>query len=163
MRFIATIVSLALGGAAMFATLVMFFGYGLTPCVPEDGFMGATRFALPLALAGSAIWLGVLKRQPNLRALVIALAIPAVALAAHWQARQWNAARQERCARQTLEQAMASCRADTAVYRRSADGKVLTLVTPGEVDKAWNCLVNWATHNRSISVTIDESVFAARR
>lgn len=101
-------------------------------------------------------------RRPSLRLLVGAIAAPALALLIQNAAIDHETSRQQKCKNRSLPQAMASCGANPAHYRRGTGRYgyvVLTLVAPGTTDAAWSCLNRWSDHNGSVSINVDESVY----
>jgi len=120
-----------------------------------------------LLVVGLLLQIWVLRR-PSLRLLVGAIAVPIVALLVQNAAIDHENLRQQKCEMRTLPQAMASCGANPAHYRRetkrfeydvSYEFEVLTLVAPGTTDAAWQCLKNWSAYHGSVSINVDESVY----
>lgn len=163
---IATIVAFAMVIAAFLTAFFLFFSAARAPCVDQASILVWLRLLIPLVLSFTALWLGFLKGRPGIRAFLIVVAIPALALSLDWQQARWNADSQQKCERQTLEQAVAACHANLSVYRAGRDQygyRTLTLVAPGYTDQAWSCLERWADHNGSASLKIDESVYEQAR
>ena len=136
--------------------------FGMPPCESADRLYHISNGLEAILLAFgllSQIWV---LRRPNLRLLVGAIAAPALALLIQNAAIDHETSRQQRCENRSLPQAMTSCGANPAHYRRRTDRygyDVLTLVAPGTTDAAWRCLNQWSGHNGSASINVDESVY----
>ncbi|MGH6615819.1 hypothetical protein [Sphingomonas sp.] len=162
---IALVVACVMLVAAFLSPLALFVKFGLPPCAEEGWFKFAAEVSIPLSLSAGGIWL-LSAARPGAREVAIAIAIPCVALVLYWQSERWNAPHQQACAHQTLEQAVAACRADRSVYRagRSPDGfPTFTLVAPGNTDHAYDCLWRWSIHKGSVEINVDESVYEEYR
>jgi hypothetical protein len=162
----ATVFSFLLLLAALASPFFLFFTLGLPPCEDESVFYDLTRLAVPASLLASAVWLHRLKHAPRTPAFLVALAVPTVALGANAIAARLEIDRQAACEKRDLTQARVSCGANPAHYRAGKDqfgNATLTLVAPGTTDESWDCLWNWATHNGSVSLLVDESVYEQHR
>jgi hypothetical protein len=152
---------------ASFAALApIFFRAGPPPCSEESSLYLFSQLLVPIACFVSTVWLGVLVRRPNGLRFLAALALPGVAMLLPWGLGMLDAQAQHRCEVQTLTQAEASCGIDPRVYRAGRDQygfATLTLVAPGTTDRAHACLSRWAQRDGSITLQIDESVYAQYR
>lgn len=170
MNAVAAAVLAVLASITMFLAFLaslgaLIFHAGLPPCAQESELYLWSQFLVPIACLASTVWLGVLARRPNGLRFLFALTLPVAALLVSWELSGVNADAQRRCKAQTLAQAMASCRANPAVYRPGHDthgNPTLTLVAPGTTDQAYSCLWRWSLHNDSVSLIIDESVYRPR-
>jgi hypothetical protein len=140
--------------------------FGMAPCEMSDRLYhisnGLEAILLVVGLL-SQIWV---LRRPNLRLLFGAMAAPVLALLIQNAAIDHETSRQQKCENRSLPQALASCGANPAHYRRGTDQYgygVLTLIAPGTTDAAWRCLTQWSVYNGSVSVNVDESVYDRAR
>jgi hypothetical protein len=162
----ATILSIVLLLAGIVSPFFLFITFAPAPCTSLSVFYELARLAVPFSLLASAVLLYRLRYNPRARTFAVGLAISAVALGTYAFAARLDAGRQSACAKRSLTQARASCGVDAAHYRAGKDqygNATLTLVAPGTTDGSWNCLSNWATHNGSVSLLIDESVYEEYR
>ena len=140
--------------------------FGRVPCESTD-----KRYHISNGLEAILLVLGLLLqmwvlRRPNLRLLVVAVGAAALALLIQNAAVDYENSREQNCKKRSLPQAMASCRANPAHYRRGKDRygyDVLTLVAPGSTDAAWQCLNEWSGYNGAVSIKVDESVYDQAR
>lgn len=135
---------------------------GLPPCESQTNLTLAMH-GLEAVLLGASIWLQFRAfRHPTYFALLAALLTLATAYLVQDAADDRDALRQQKCALRSLEEAMKACAANVAVIRRGKDlygYDTLTLIAPGTTDHTWDCLWNWANHNGTASLKIDESVY----
>ena len=145
---------------------MIFFSLGLGPCAPISLIKEIVSWAVPISFVIATLMFIRLSSSGAPRSAVAAILLPAVAVAAYLGYKPFDAAREAKCAAQTWQEAIASCRANPSNYRlgKSAYGNAtLTLYAPGDTDRAWSCLTSWNIHNDKYSLLIDESVYDLAR
>ncbi len=166
LRTLAVIAMLAMLASALLSLAVVLLSAAPAPCAEGSQAYTASLLLRPASLTIGALGMGFVLRRPRWWSFAAALAIPAAALAFHWAVAADDARAQQQCRAETLQQAVARCRVDLKVYRPGRDSngyRTLTLVAPGETDRAWNCLERWAMYNGKVSIQIDESVYEQYR
>lgn len=136
--------------------------FGMAPCESADRLYHLSNSLEAILLGVGLLFQIWVWRRPNLRLLVGALAITILALLVQNTASDRETSRQQKCENRSLSQAMTSCGATPAHYRRRTDqygNDLLTLVAPGTTDAAWSCLNRWSDHNGSVSIDVDETVY----
>lgn len=138
---------------------------GRPPCEDRDNLtLIADWLEAVLLIVG--IWLQTrVFRHPNFILLITALLVPLAAWLIQYVANDRDALRQQRCAVRPLAEAMKACGANSAHYRREKVSGYdnLTVISPGTTDQAWRCLWDWASHNGTVSLKVDESVYREYR
>lgn len=125
-----------------------------------------SRIALPLAFLAAARSIIQACRKDSWQDFGIALVFVAAFIFLTALVYQFNDKKQSQCAKRDWDEAAAYCEANVQYYRRSMDEygyEVYTLQTPGTTDDAWQCLQRWKTHNGTVSLEVDESVYEAAR
>lgn len=160
-RFWLNVLATPLLLAAVVSPLLLFSWLGLPPCQDESRFYDVTRWSVPLSLLAGSVWLFRLKRVRS-SGFLYALALPVCAIGLNVLAARAEVPRQSACAQRSLHEALAVCKMNRAHYREGIDEhgyRTVTLIAPGETDKAWDCLWRWTLYNGSVSTKIDESVY----
>jgi hypothetical protein len=146
--------------------LTIFLSYGLAPCQSDNLMQATSRIALPLALLAAARLLIQACRKNSWQDFGMALIIVAAFIFLSALAYKFNDRNQKLCAKRDWSEAAKYCEANVEYYRRSTDEsgyEVYTLQAPGTTDDAWDCLQRWQTHNGTVSLEVDESVYEAAR
>ncbi|MBX7497017.1 hypothetical protein K3172_14245 [Qipengyuania sp. 6B39] len=169
--------SMAIRSASLVAAAILLFvagrlvldylpRFGLPPCERPDWLFHTLR-----GLVAVLIVIGIgaqlrLQRDPHVRRLALALAVPLAALGVQEAANRHEARQQGQCKSRTLAQAIRICQADPTHFRLGESdygARVLTLVPPGTTGPAWNCLQSWATYRNDISLVADEAMYRSRK
>lgn len=170
-RVLATIalaLSFLRAGQQILQTFISLFM--VPPCQNTAWITEFSAIASPFVF-GVSLWLQIRAiSRPTWRRLALAVGIPLSFWIFHTGVAYWEANRQSACKVRPLSTAMRICQADPSVYRvetvTPTNGlepyKTLTLVSPGEVDKAYTCLQRWSRMNQIYSLIIDDSVFRQR-
>ncbi|MFB0612333.1 hypothetical protein [Aurantiacibacter poecillastricola] len=140
--------------------------FGMAPCETSDSLYHISNGVEAILLVAGLLSQIRVWRCSSLQMLIAAISAPVLALLVQYAAVDHETSRQQKCQERSLSEAMASCKASAAYYRRETDQygyDVLTLVAPGTTDAAWSCLTRWSDHNGSVSMKIDESVYHQAR
>lgn len=163
---LAPFAAVALTLTAVASFFLIFISLGLPPCSQPSTIHTILRWSVPISFVAAAGLIVRLMFKGGWRSTAFALFLPVITVAAYTASKPYEAVRQNRCSAQSMQQAMASCRAAASSYRLSKDQygyDTLTLVAPGTTDAAWDCLWRWSLNKGSLSLEVDESVYEAAR
>jgi hypothetical protein len=149
----------------------IFISLAPAACSPPSFIRSVVSWTVPASFVISASIVVVLMFRGGQRIGALAVLLPIMATGAYVATTPLEAARQAKCAAQNWREAMASCQANPSHYRLGKDGygyPTLTLYAPGNTDRAWSCINDWALHNGRenngrFSVRVDKSVYNLAR
>lgn len=136
------------------------------PCQRLNSIAEMAGFALPFVLLLSLCLQIYALVRPKLSVLLCAACIPATLWFVHATSNAWDTRLQADCKVRPLAEAMKVCKANPAHYRAGKTAKdhpTLTLIPPGNTDKAHQCLAWWANWHGSPELLIDQSVYVYYR